>query len=145
MVSGDIALYVGKEDPVLMVNKYYQVPYPQYQNIPFVRSAEAYILRAAIKAEAGDHAGAAQDLNVVRERAWDTSVSGPYEPLQTATFEDVDNEWIKELSFEADRLSFLQMFRKPIGPAERDVAPILPPYEGLNWPIPIEQEFFEKE
>ncbi len=143
MVNSNIAIYVGNDDPVLMVNKYYQVPAPLYQNIPFIRSAEAYILRAAIKTEAGDNAGAAKDLDVVRERAWDTSISGPYVSLGSATFEDVDIEWIKELAFEGDRVSFLQMFRKPIGPAERNVAPILPPYEGMNWPIPVEQIDFE--
>lgn len=135
-----IALYVGKDDPLLMVNKYHRVL--RFQNNPLVRTSEAIILRAAIKAESGDGTGAAADLNVVRKRAWDESKSGTFVPLATATFEDVDIEWLKELAFEADRVSFLQMFRKPIGPAERDEAPIMPPYENFYWSIPIAETDF---
>lgn len=141
MTNANIAPYVGKDDPVLMGNKYYRVP--RYQNIPLIRSAEAYILRAAIKMQDNDGTGAAADLNVVRQRAWDTTKSGPFVPLTTATWDDVDNEWIRELAFEADRVSFLQMFRKPIGPAGREgVAPVLPPYTDLYWKIPIGETDF---
>jgi tetratricopeptide (TPR) repeat protein len=140
MTNTDIARFVQFDDPVLMVNKYYRVPF--YQNMPLVRTAEALILRAAIKAENGDGAGAAADLNVVRQRAWDESLLGPFEPLATADFAQVDIEWIKELAFEADRVSFLQMFRKPIGPAERNVPEVLPPYNGFNWNIPIGETDF---
>lgn len=136
-----VAQFVGIDDPVVMVDKYFRVE--RFQNFPFVRTAEALILRAAIKAENGDGGGAAADLNRVRERAWDESESGPFVPLTTATFEDVDAEWLRELAFEADRVSFLQMFRKPIGPADRDVAPVMPPYENFNWQIPIEESDFQ--
>jgi starch-binding outer membrane protein, SusD/RagB family len=139
--NANFAPYVGKDDPVLLGNKYYRVP--RYQNMPLIRSAEAYLLRAAIKAHKNDGPGAAADLNVVRQRDWDTSKSGPYVPLTTATWDQVDVEWLKELAFEADRVSFLQMFRKPIGPAGRQgVAPVLPPYPNFYWKIPIGETDF---
>lgn len=132
--------YIGKKDAILMGDKYFRVP--KYQNIPFVRIAEVYILIAAIKAYQNDGSGAAVSLNLVRKRSWDETLSGPFVPLASATFEDVDCEWIKELAFESDRISFLQMFRKPIGPAERQTAPVEAPYPNFYWRLPLSETDF---
>jgi hypothetical protein len=78
----------------------------------------------------------------VRRRALDESKSGPFVPLTNATFDQVDIEWIKELAFGSDRVSFLQMFRKPIGPAERDASPVEPHYSEFYWNIPIGETDF---
>ncbi|NJN27838.1 MAG: RagB/SusD family nutrient uptake outer membrane protein [Cyclobacteriaceae bacterium] len=142
ITSNAFVQFIEKEDPILMGNKYFRVP--QYQNIPFVRSAEVYLLMAAVKANNNDEAGAAELLNIVRKRSWDEGVGGPYVPLVTASFQDVDCEWIKELAFESDRISFLQMFRKPIGPAQRDAAPVVAPYSNFFWRIPLKETDFNK-
>lgn len=141
ITAAPVSVFVGVDDPVVMVDKYFRVE--RFQNFPWVRTAEALILRAATKVELGNGTGAADDLNTVRSRAWDETKSGPFIQLTTATFEDVNAEWLRELAFEADRVSFLQMFRKPIGPAARNVAPVMPPYENFNWRIPLAETDFQ--
>ena len=133
--------FVGENDPVYIANKFFLVPDSAgymglFQNIPVIRSAELYLMRAGIKALKG-LGGQAGDLNVVRSRSWDSSIGGTYASLADAnvTWEVVDNEWIKELAFESDRVMWLQMFHQPIGPGERDVADLAPPYDGFYWPI----------
>ena len=88
----------------------YQDP---FQNVPIIRSAELYLMRAGIKALKG-LGGQATDLNIVRSRSWDTSIGGAYQSLTDSqvSWEVVDNEWIKELAFESDRIMWLQSFKK---------------------------------
>lgn len=133
--------YVGENDPVYIANKFFLLPDSAgymglFQNIPVIRSAELYLMRAGIKALKG-LGGQASDLNLVRSRSWDSSVGGAYPSLADAnvTWEMVDNEWIKELAFESDRVMWLQMFHQPIGPGERNVANLEAPYNGFYWPI----------
>jgi starch-binding outer membrane protein, SusD/RagB family len=142
---------VGKADPVYMSKKYFRVPLVGQsktappQNLPIIRSAELYLWRAALKQVTGK-GGQAADLNKVRQRAWDTTKSGVYVPLTDAeaTWEMIDQEWIKEMAFEGDRIIWLQMFRKPIGPGDRSVAAVNPPYANFYYPIPLSETDFNK-
>ncbi len=133
--------FVDEADPVYLSNRFFLVPdsasyTDPFQNIPIIRSAELYLMRAGIKAIQGS-GGQASDLNIVRERSWDESIGGTYVGLTDAQvdWEEVDNEWIKEFAFESDRVMWLQMFQKPIGPGNRDVADIEAPYADFYWPI----------
>jgi starch-binding outer membrane protein, SusD/RagB family len=140
---------VGADDPVVMSAKYYRVPTAATvatdapQNIPIIRSAELYLWRAALKQITGK-AGAAMDLNMIRQRSWNTTVSGTYIPLTDAqaTFDEIDNEWVKEMAFEGDRIIWLQMLGKPIGPGSRTTAPIIAPYKDFEWQIPLSEVNF---
>lgn len=142
---------VGKNDPVYMSAKYYRVPVfgqaknQPPQNLPIIRSAELYLWRAALKQVTGK-GGQAADLNKVRQRAWDTAKSGAYVPLTDAeaTWEMIDQEWIKEMNFEGDRIVWLQMFRKPIGPGDRSVPDVNAPYANFFYPIPLSETDFNK-
>ncbi len=140
---------VGLVDPVYVCKKYYRVPSKEnattepHQNLPIIRSAELYLWRAALKQVTGI-GGQAADLNIVCRRAWDTAKSGPYIPLTDAdaTWDRIDIEWIKEMSWEGDRIVWLQMFRKPIGPGFQDVPDVLPPYQGFYFPLPLTETDF---
>jgi len=142
---------VGKNDPVYISAKYYRVPAVGQttkeppQNLPIIRSAELYLWRAALKQVTGK-GGQAADLNIVRQRAWDTAKSGPFVPLTDAqaTWDMIDQEWVKEMGFEGDRIVWLQMFRKPIGPGDRNVPDVNPPYPGFYFPIPLNETDFNK-
>jgi len=142
---------VGKIDPVYMSSKYFRVPaFGQAktaapQNLPIIRSAELYLWRAALKQVTGK-GGQAADLNKVRQRAWDTAKSGAYVPLTDAeaNWEMIDQEWIKEMNFEGDRIIWLQMFRKPIGPGDRSVPDVNAPYPNFYYPIPLSETDFNK-
>jgi len=146
------AAFVKYEDPVFITSKYYRVPLKETvettaeaspQNIPLIRSAELHLWRAAIKQITGI-GGEAKDINLIRERSWNSETGGVYVPLTDGeiTWEVIDSEWIKELSFEADRIVWLQMFKKPIGPGDRNVSPVYPPYEGMHWPVPLKETDF---
>ncbi|MDP3913825.1 MAG: RagB/SusD family nutrient uptake outer membrane protein [Bacteroidota bacterium] len=142
---------VGKIDPVYMSSKYFRVPaFGQAktaapQNLPIIRSAELYLWRAALKQITGK-GGQAADLNKVRQRAWDTAKSGAYVPLTDAeaNWEMIDQEWIKEMNFEGDRIIWLQMFRKPIGPGDRSVPDVNAPYANFFYPLPLSETDFNK-
>lgn len=142
---------VGKNDPVYLSKKYFRVPLVGQsktaapQNLPIIRSAEVYLWRAALKQILGK-GGQADDLNIVRKRAWDSAKSGAYKPLSDAeaTWELIDQEWVKELAFEGDRIIWLQMFRKPIGPGERNVESVNPPYANFFYPVPLSETDFNK-
>lgn len=133
--------YVGANDPVYIANKYFLVPgeanyTDPFQNIPLIRSSELYLMRAGIKALNGS-GGQAADLNIVRSRSWDASIGGAYVPLTDAqvTWDVVDNEWIKEMAFESDRVLWLQSFKKPIGPGNRNTETLNAPYANFYWPV----------
>lgn len=139
--SSSFTGYVGEKDPVYIANKYFLIPdaanYKNpFQNIPLIRSSELYLMRAGIKALKG-LGGQAADLNVVRSRSWDASIGGTYVPLTDAqvTWSVVDNEWIKEMAFESDRVMWLQSFHQPIGPGTRSVATLNAPYADFYWPV----------
>lgn len=142
---------VGKADPVYMSKKYFRVPLVGQsktaapQNLPIIRSAELYLWRAALKQVSGK-GGQAADLNKVRQRAWDTAKSNAYIPLTDAeaSWDMIDQEWIKELAFEGDRIIWLQMFRKPIGGGDRNVADLNAPYANFYYPIPLSETDFNK-
>ena len=104
-----------------------------------------YLWRAALKQVTGK-GGQAADLNKVRQRAWDTAKSGAFVPLTDAeaNWEMIDREWIKEMNFEGDRIIWLQMFRKPIGPGDRNVADVNAPYPNFFYPIPLSETDFNK-
>ncbi len=140
---------VGKSDPVYLSKKYFRVPIVGQsktaapQNLPIIRAAELYLWRAALKQVTGK-GGQANDLNIVCQRAWDTSKSGAYVPITDsgATWELIDREWVKEMAFEGDRIIWLQMFRKPIGPGDRNVENINTPYPNFYYPIPLGETDF---
>jgi len=149
LYGSEFAAFIGFDDPVFITSKYYRVPSratvetvgeASPQNIPLIRTAELHLWRAAIRLITGE-GGQAGDINLVRERSWNTETGGPYHPLSDAetTWEVIDQEWIKEMSFETDRIVWLQMFKKPIGPGDRDISPVAPPYDNMNWPIPLKE------
>lgn len=146
------APFVEYDDPVFICSKYYRVPTKETvlaqgeaspQNIPLIRAAELHLWRAAIKQITGK-GNLADDINVIRQRSWDADLGGDYVPLTDAeiTWDVIDAEWIKEMAFEGDRIIWLQMFKKPVGPGDRSVASINPPYDGLYWKIPLKETDF---
>lgn len=115
------------------IDKYYRGPQDQYRYgaIPLIRLAEMYLTRSIIRFNEGDKAGAASDLNVIRERAGLTDVSA-----SDITADIIHNERWKELSFESDRLFYLQALKINISNGDRGTGEL--PYNSPSfiWPIP---------
>lgn len=141
--------YTNVTEPRIWNDKYYRAPDGQFSNVPVIRLAEMLLTRSIIRFANGDLQGAADDLNVVRKRAWDEDVAGvAYEESDqfitagNITEEIIHQERLKEMSFEGDRLYYLQALELPLPAGERDEGDIASPYNDLYWPIPqIETDF----
>jgi starch-binding outer membrane protein, SusD/RagB family len=136
--------YTHVKEPRIWNDKYYRGPDGQYTNVPVIRLAEMYLTRAIIRMEQGNRKGAADDLNMVRGRAWDANIAGvsydnsdAFVTEGSITPEMVHIERIRELAFEGDHLYYIQALKLPVPPGDRqDVTEIPFPYSGLYWPIP---------
>jgi len=88
-------------------HKYYRSDVNRSTNLPMLRLADMYLLRAVIRAtySSVDEAAALADLNMVRQRAG-------LDPLAGVSGGDlvnaIHNERWKEMAFEGDRLFYLQ-------------------------------------
>ena len=148
-IGGGLLMIMDASINISMSKKYFRVPLVGQsktaapQNLPIIRSAELYLWRAALK-QVTNKGGQAADLNLVRQRAWDVAKSGAYVPITDAqaTWDLIDQEWVKEMAFEGDRVIWLQMFKKPIGPGDRTVADVAAPYANFFYPIPLSETDF---
>ncbi len=103
--------------PYVWGNKYYRAG-RRLTNLPILRLADMYLLRAAILAGLGNTTDAAQaraDLNMVRNRAGLADYGGSDAELLDA----VHLERFREMAFEGDRLYYLQGVRAPIPAGDR--------------------------
>jgi len=136
------------DEPRVWPNKWYRSEWTGWgtasmSSLPLFRSAEMYLNRAYIRFRNGDNAGAAADLNAVRERAWvkdtdgDGSEDRPYVDLSAGqiTEEVIEAERMKEMVFEDDRIAYLQALGKQIPVADRTgVSPIAA--SNVHHPVP---------
>ncbi|WP_372933688.1 RagB/SusD family nutrient uptake outer membrane protein, partial [Mariniphaga sediminis] len=67
---------VNLEWRTILANKLHRGPNVGYTNVPQIRLAEMYLTRSVCNFRAGNKQDAADDLNVVRKRAWDETVAG---------------------------------------------------------------------
>ena len=121
--------------------KYYRGPKFNNTNLPIIRLAEMYLTRAACRFKSNDAAGAAADLNVVRQRAWNTAVGGAYAPLAAGgiTQEVINNERLIEMFGEPDRVAYLRGLKVDIGPGDRNVASEPYTSEKFIWVKPLSE------
>ena len=79
-------------------------------DIPLLRFAEAYMIRAEVAYRLGDEAGSLKDINVLRKRA--NTVE-----LTAVTEDDLIDEWCREFYMEGRRRSDLNRFGRFTGSA----------------------------
>jgi starch-binding outer membrane protein, SusD/RagB family len=136
--------YLKVKEPRIWNDKYFRAPNGQFSNVPVIRLSEMHLTRAIIRLLKGNKSGAASDLNIVRKRAWDAMVAGVgYEESDAFVTavnineELIEVERIKELSFEGDRLFYLQALKLPLPAGDREgVMPLAFPHNNLFWPLP---------
>lgn len=100
-------------------NKYYRAG-NRITNVPLLRLADMYLLRAILRARKGDTAGAISDLNVVRNRAGLGNYAGDAANLEAA----IHAERFKEMALEGDRLFYLRGLQMNIPPGDRSGEPV---------------------
>jgi len=122
-------------------NKWYRAEFTGWgsastASLPLMRLPEMYLTRAAIRMTNGDNAGAAADLNMVKQRAWAGDPSD-FEPVTAAevNMDMIALERMIELAFEEDRIYFLQALQQDIPPGER-IATDPFPFAQVRMPIP---------
>jgi TonB-dependent SusC/RagA subfamily outer membrane receptor len=74
------------------------------------------------------------------------NVTVDYTPLATAGWQEIDNEWIKEMFGEGNRLTFLTMFQRPVPPGWRKsigYGDLNPPYENIYYMVPVAETGFQ--
>ncbi len=79
----------------------------EYLNVPVIRLAEVYLNRAEARVHEGNGAGAAEDLNIVRERSEAGSYASP------ASLADCEKERNVELYLEGDYYHNMKRLQKP--------------------------------
>ncbi|MCK9160915.1 MAG: RagB/SusD family nutrient uptake outer membrane protein, partial [Bacteroidaceae bacterium] len=122
--------------PMVYQDKHFRAPTSgRRSNRPMLRLADMLLMRSIIRFNNGDKTGAAEDLNVVRERAGLNDIAA-----NDITERAIENERIKEMSGEhADRLFWLIGLRKDIGIGDRDASKfqvIKAPYSNYYWQVP---------
>jgi len=115
----------------------------KFTNYPVIRLAEMYLTRSICRFKAGDKAGAASDLNVVRKRAWDAVVAGQsyessssYVTDSNITEQLIGDERLIELYCEGDRIDYLRGLKVAVGNGERGEGSIPYTDKGFVWTIP---------
>jgi hypothetical protein len=101
--------------PYVWNYRYYRSGVNRSTNLPILRLADMYLLRATIQASNGQSGPARTDLNMVRNRAGIGDFTGADGDLLTA----IEIERMKELAFEGDRLYYLQGLQKNIPNGDR--------------------------
>jgi len=81
-------------------NGYAVVRYGPFDNVQLLRLAEMYLIRAEARAEQDNVAGAADDINVLRERAGVSLIEGT---SRNQMLQAIENERRMELCFEGHR------------------------------------------
>jgi len=134
----------------ILTDKAFRGPKVQYTNLPYIRLAEIYLTRSVCRLRANNKQGAADDLNVVRKRAWDEAVAGMafensenFVTSSAITEQMIGDERVIEMFMEGDRIDYLRGLKVdvPNNDPERGV-PATVPYtdNGFIWPIPIDGE-----
>lgn len=130
----------------LWCNKYYRGTGLMNTNVPLIRLAEVYLTRSICRLKAGDKAGAADDLNEVRRRAWDATVGGVYPEVTSGAITEqmINDERLIELFSEGDRIDYLRGLKVDISRGER--GPGTDPYTSdvFIWAIPDREVLYNE-
>jgi hypothetical protein len=125
--------------PMVWSHKWFRAPDQRRSNRPLIRLAEVYLTRSIIRFNKNDKAGAAADVNVVRNRAGLANIDA-----SVLTADMIHNERIKEMATEnGDRTYYLIGLQLPIGIGDRDpskFSPVMPPYSEYYWQVPVVEQ-----
>ena len=138
------------------VGRYRTIKWRTYgQNIPVIRLAEMYLIRAEANVRSGNVTAATDDINLIRQRSYfSTSIPPvPYTPVATVTLADVLRERQLELAFEGFRIHDLRRTNGVVIAAtalapdvlatdKRFILPI-PQREINNNPLLVQNDFYK--
>ncbi|MEL7588725.1 MAG: RagB/SusD family nutrient uptake outer membrane protein, partial [Prolixibacteraceae bacterium] len=131
----------------LVANKYFRGPGIGYTNVPQIRLAEIYLTRAICLFKEGNKQAAANDLNVVRKRAWDAGVAGvTYEESYhfatsaNITEQMIGDERLIEMFCEGDRIDYLRGLKVDVPNGDRGPGSVPYTDKSFIWPVPVKEQ-----
>jgi starch-binding outer membrane protein, SusD/RagB family len=112
-----------------------------------IRLAEIYLTRSICRFKANDKQGAANDLNIVRKRAWDENLAGisyessaNYVTASNITEQMISDERLIEMFMEGDRIDYLRGLKVNVGNGERGPGSVPYTDKGFVWTIPTQEK-----
>lgn len=123
--------------PHVYIDKFFRgaTPYGKFSKFPFIRLADIYLLRAWLRWNDGDLQGAANDMNIVWNRA------NPQNPdiytSANVNHDAIYREYLREMTGEGWTVDFMMGTQMviPAGDSELNTE-VAPPYSNWYWPIP---------
>ncbi|MBW8334583.1 MAG: RagB/SusD family nutrient uptake outer membrane protein [Prolixibacteraceae bacterium] len=112
-------------------------------NYPEIRLAEMYLTRCICQFKAGNKSAAANDINIIRKRAWDERIAGisyenssSYVTESTISEQMINDERLIELFCEGDRIDYLRGLKVNVGNGERGSGSLPYTDKGFVWSLP---------
>jgi starch-binding outer membrane protein, SusD/RagB family len=131
----------------ILAHKYFRGTKPVNTNVPTIRLAEIYLTRSICRFKANDKQGAANDLNIVRKRAWDENLAGisyessaNYVTASNITEQMISDERLIEMFMEGDRIDYLRGLKVNVGNGERGPGSVPYTDKGFVWTIPTQEK-----
>jgi len=125
----------------LYPDKYYRAaaPYGRYTKVPYIRLADIYLLRAWLRMNSNNLNGAADDMNMVWNRAHPDDAD--YYNSSNVDHDAVYSEYLKEMTGEGWTIDFMMATQMDI-PAGDDTdinSSVSAPYSNWYWPVPVSE------
>jgi hypothetical protein len=127
----------------VVANKFFRGPNKEYTNYPEIRLAEMYLNRCICEFKAGNLSAAANDLNIIRKRAWDANVAGinyesstSFVTSSTITEQMINDERLIEMFCDGDRIDYLRGLKENVGNGERGPGSVPYTDKGFVWLLP---------
>lgn len=137
---------VNLEWRTVLANKASRGPNIDFTNLPQIRLAEMYLTRSICLFKENDKQGAANDLNVLRKRAWDADVAGvSYEDsehfvtVDNITEQMIGDERLIEMFCEGDRIDYLRGLKVDVPDGDRGTGTVPYTDKGFVWAIPLKE------
>ncbi len=135
--------------PVVYLDKFFrgEAPFGKFSKYPLIRLADIYLIRAWLRWHDNDLQGAADYLNIVWNRSNPTNLN-----IYTAanvTHDAIYTEYLREMTGEGWTCDFMEATLLTIPKGDANLLqglavdpnkPVPPPYDGMYWPIPSEEQ-----
>lgn len=126
--------------PHVYIDKFFRgaKPYGKFSKFPLIRLADIYLLRAWLRWNSNDLQGAADDLNIVWNRA-----NPQNQDIYTASnvnHEVIYREYLREMTGEGWTVDFMMGTQMTIPAGDSKLnSQVAPPYSSWYWSIPDDE------
>ena len=140
ITTESLAGHAMVKTPHVYIDKFFRgaAPYGKFSKFPFIRLADIYLLRAWLRWNSNDLQGAADDLNIVWNRA-----NPQNQDIYTASNVNHDviyQEYLREMTGEGWTVDFMMGTQMTIPAGDSKLnSQVAPPYSSWYWSIPDDE------